>query len=303
MVSQALSTVFADLPSNPGQVAYSFVLAGVPVFPCVPTQKVPFKWSRGLLDATTNLDVVAQWWRRYPNANLAVPTGTISGVVVVDVDVHAVNGYAAFRRARQHGLIPAPLAVVRTPTGGMHLYYPAASGGSQRSWQAAKAGIDFRGDGGYVIVPPSRLRVQWALRSYEVHMLRTDDVEPVDALRLREFLRPPRPIRARTGAIGPARPSDVTRISAFVGTLVEGERNSGLFWAACRLVERGLSPDEALGALGPPAEAIGLPGWEIETTVLSAYRNTTASPTRTTSTPDPFTRPESPRASPAGRGL
>lgn len=303
MVSQSLSTVLADFPSNPGQVAYSFALAGVPVFPCVPTRKVPFKWSRGLLDATTDPDLVAQWWRRYPNANLAVPTGTISGVVVVDVDVHAVNGYTAFRRARQHGLIPPPLAVVRTPTGGMHLYYPTAPGVEQRSWQAAKAGIDFRGDGGYVVAPPSRLQVQRALRSYEVHMLRTGDVEPVDALRLREFLRPPRPIRTRTRAIGPARPGDVTRISAFVGTLVEGERNSGLFWAACRLVERGLPPEETLAALGPRAEAVGLPRWEIETTVLSAYRNAASAPTPTPRRPGPLERREPVRASPAGRGL
>ena len=57
-------------------------------------------------------------WRRggdgRPGANLAVPTGAASGVVVVDVDVHKVDGYAAFGRAARSGLLSEPLAVVTT---------------------------------------------------------------------------------------------------------------------------------------------------------------------------------------------
>lgn len=234
---------------------------------------------------------------------MAILTGSVSGVVVVDVDVHAVNGYVAFRRAREAGLLPAPLTVVRTPTSGMHLYYPAATDTGQRSWQAAKAGIDLLGDGGYVVVPPSRLRLNGVLRPYEVHMTRTSDSEPLDADRLREFLRPRVLIRLPIRPAVPARPGDVARIAAFVGRLVEGERNSGLFWAACRLVERGLSPDEAIDTLGPPAEAVGLPRREVETTVRSAYRNAASAPTPTPRRPRPLERRVPVQASPAMRGL
>lgn len=302
MAVHRIVEVFGRLPNRPDQAAHAFARSGIPVFPCMPSQKVPFKGSRGLLDATTDLRQVAQWWRWCPNANIAIPTGTTSRVVVVDVDVHSVDGYAAFRRARHEGLLPAPLAVIRTPTGGMHLYYPAAADSDERSWQAAKAGIDLRGNGGYVIVPPSRLRVHRVHRPWEVHVLSADDIEPVDAALLREFLRPRRPLRASSHSVRPARPGDVARITAFVGTLVEGERNSGLFWAACRLVERGLSPEETLDALSPPAEAVGLPGWEVETTVRSAYRTAQAAPARLVHGLRSDVRREA-RASPTARGL
>lgn len=140
MAVHRIVEVFGRLPNRPDQAAHAFARSGIPVFPCMPSQKVPFKGSRGLLDATTDLRQVAQWWRWCPNANIAIPTGTTSRVVVVDVDVHSVDGYAAFRRARHEGLLPAPLAVIRTPTGGMHLYYPAAADSDERSWQAAKPG-------------------------------------------------------------------------------------------------------------------------------------------------------------------
>ncbi len=122
--------------------------------------------------------------------------------------------------------------VVRTPSGGMHLYYPVRGYSEQQSWQAAKAGIDFRGDGGYIIAPSSRVRVDGVLRAYEVVELHADATTPVDAARLRSFLDPRPPERTR--ALRPTlfRGGGVERIASWVGTLMEGERNRGLFWAA-----------------------------------------------------------------------
>jgi hypothetical protein len=58
----------------------------------------------------------------------------------------------------------------------------------------------------------------------------------------------------------------------------EGERNRGLFWAACRLAENGVSPADALDALGRCGTAAGLGDREIATTVRSAYRATQPAP-------------------------
>ena len=86
---------------------------GVPVFPCVPGGKRPIP-ERGFHEATTDAGQVDAWWRRRPGASLAVPTGTASGVVVVDIDVHKVDGYTAFGRAARSGFLSEPLAVVTT---------------------------------------------------------------------------------------------------------------------------------------------------------------------------------------------
>ena len=76
-------------------VARELARLGVPVFPCAPGGKRPIP-ERGFHEATTDVRQVEAWWRHRPHANLAIPTGAASGVVVVDVVVHKVNGYPAF---------------------------------------------------------------------------------------------------------------------------------------------------------------------------------------------------------------
>jgi hypothetical protein len=95
----------------------------------------------------------------------------------------------------------------------------------------------------------------------------------------------------------------VGRIVPWVGTLVEGERNRGLFWAACRLAEHGLSPAEAFDALRSPAQDVGLSEREIAVTVRSAYHTAQPTPTDTAlaSSSGPFVRCDTQHASPTRR--
>ena len=256
--------------------ARSLAEAGVPVFPCEPDGKRPLT-RRGFLDATSDPAQVAAWWSRTPDANIGLPTGAPSGVVVVDVDLHGpVDGRAAWRRASAEGLVDGAGLLVRTPTGGAHAYFPATAGTEQRSWQAATAGVDFRGDGGYIIAPPSRRTIDGTLRRYEITDLAANSIGPVDATRLRDFLDP-RPTPAMRNDGGAAE-VDAERLASWVASRGEGERNRGLFWAACRLAENGTPPGDALGALGPAAVQAGLSEREITTTVRSAYRATQPAP-------------------------
>ena len=71
---------------------------------------------------------------------------------------------------------------------------------------------------------------------------------------------------------------DAERLAAWVAGRGEGERNRGLFWAACRLAENGVPPADALDALGAAAQSAGLGDREITTTVRSAYRATQPAP-------------------------
>ena len=120
------------------------------MFPLVPRDKVPLlskaKGGKGLHDATTDAVTIAGWWTQYPDANVGIATGAASGVVVVDVDGEA--GEAALA---QYGPLPA---TVESRTGkGRHLLYT----GSDVRNSAGKLGpqLDVRGDGGYIVAPPS----------------------------------------------------------------------------------------------------------------------------------------------------
>jgi hypothetical protein len=169
---------------------------GIQVFPCVPGGKQPLT-RRGFHDATADLSRVGEWWRRNPEPNIGLPTGAAAGIVVVDVDVHAGgSGYAAFERARSAGLVDAWGWLVRTPSGGIHAYFPPTPGSEQRSWQVPGQHVDFRGDGGYVVAPPSRVVAgDGRCRAYTVIAVAQHRVRPLDAAGLRVFLDPPRPIR------------------------------------------------------------------------------------------------------------
>ena len=98
-----------------GRVAGDLASAGVPVFPCVPGQKRPLT-PRGFHDASTDPEQVERWWGRWPDANLRLPTGAVSGVVVVDVDVREdVDGRESMRRALDAGWVGMPVFTVVSP--------------------------------------------------------------------------------------------------------------------------------------------------------------------------------------------
>src|SRR5699024_240129 len=82
----------------------------------------------------------------------------------------------------------------------------------------------------------------------------------------------PRPGPRRPASRGVAREVDVSRLAGWVAARGEGERNRGLFWAACRLAENGIPASDALDVLSAAASEAGLGEREITATVRSAYR-------------------------------
>lgn len=260
------------------QGALAFAGSGFPVFPCAAGGKRPVV-ARGFHEASSDPDLVLRWWAAMPSANIGMPTGAVSGLVVVDVDVHGpVNGYDARGGAEHAGLLEGWEAAVRTPSGGLHLYFPVAANVEQRSWQSARAGIDFRGDGGYVIVPPSLRTIDGRVRQYEVLRLASEPGHPLDSQQLRDYLDPPRRIEWRRSGHLPQQPVDVQRLADWVARRQEGERNHGLFWAACKMTEQQVPTVEALEALSPAAERAGLSHRETTATVRSAYRAVQGAP-------------------------
>lgn len=121
--------------------------------------------ANGLLDASNDPVVMEKWWRRWPQANLAVATGKVNGIVVVDIDPAKGGSESLSSVEEEHGPLPETIEV-ETGGGGLHLYfrYPVNKKiGSRNGW---RPGVDIKADGGYVIAPPSNhisgRKYQWA---------------------------------------------------------------------------------------------------------------------------------------------
>ena len=137
--------------------AAHYAAKGLPVFPCKP-DKTPHV-AGGFKTATTDARSVASFWAQWPNAMIGMPTGVVSGVWVLDVDVkNGVDGRATLAALVGAITHPALRLRVRTPSGGLHLHYAIPDGAPRLKCSAGKLGpgLDVRADGGYIILPPSR---------------------------------------------------------------------------------------------------------------------------------------------------
>ncbi len=112
--------------------------------------------SGGFKIASTDPDIIREWWSQWPFANVGIATGSASGVIVVDIDVGPEKeGEISLQTLEsQVGALPRD-AVVRTGSGGMHIYFQMPD--MEISGNTGKLGknIDVRANGGYVIAPPS----------------------------------------------------------------------------------------------------------------------------------------------------
>jgi hypothetical protein len=110
--------------------------------------------ANGLLDATTDEQQLAKWWKVNPQANLAVATGESSGLVVIDIDPDKGGWESLLELEEKHGRPPETVEV-ETGGGGLHLYYRYPDSVKIHSRNGWLPGVDVKADGGYVIAPPS----------------------------------------------------------------------------------------------------------------------------------------------------
>lgn len=131
---------------------------GYAVFPCKAGAKIPAT-AHGFHDAQADVEAAKKWWGDNPAANIGVATGKPSGVVVIDVDQkNGKDGKASLAILEAElGSLPA-CPESSTPTGGRHLLF-AHPGGDEIPCSRDKLGIgiDIRADGGYIVVPPSKI--------------------------------------------------------------------------------------------------------------------------------------------------
>jgi putative DNA primase/helicase len=117
--------------------------------------------QHGLKDASCDLRQIEQWWGKWPNANIGIATGNISGIVVLDVDERSGGQETLDELISRFGPLP-PSWVARTG-GGRHFYWKHPES-PMKSRSGIAKGLDVKADGGYVVAPPSR---HWTGKLYE----------------------------------------------------------------------------------------------------------------------------------------
>lgn len=154
-------------PEALAQAALWYVSQGVPVFRLQPRSKEPYPGSHGFKDATTDTEQVQKWWQQEPQANIGAPTGVIFDVI----DIDGPPGFSSLADMRANGVqfracslqtaenkddadTTWIYAVAYTPNrGGRHFFVKPTGRGSTAK---LAEGIDYKGTGGYVVMPPSR---------------------------------------------------------------------------------------------------------------------------------------------------
>lgn len=252
-------------PASPGlAAALDYLGRGWSVIPLQPGDKRPLvPWEEYQYRRPAEA-VVRSWFRRSPDAGVGIVTGLASGLVVLDVDA-AHGGEASLQRLVQaHGELPWTVEA-RTGGGGRHLYF-THPGGVIHNRAGFRPGLDLRGDGGYVVAPPS---VHPSGRPYT--WAPTGDPQraqpaPLPAWLLHTVAPPP---GRRTG-----HPREHWRRLVSEG-VAQGERNTTVASLTGHLLFRGVDPEVALELLlcwnrvrcRPP-----LPDDEVARTVESILR-------------------------------
>lgn len=209
------------------EAALAYAEAGYAVFPLRERGKRPMT-PRGYLDATCDRATIEQYWLISPAANigLAVPPGW----VVVDID----NQEALLQLKAEDRELPA---TARSTTGrGMHLYYRTDT--EIRNAAGLLPGVDLRGRGGYVVVPPS-IHPSGARYRWEVPLV------PANLAEAPAWLHE---LVSERSAAGRARPPEEWRKLTQQG-VGEGERNNSVASLAGHLLRREVDPFVVLDLL------------------------------------------------------
>ena len=205
---------------------------GWAVFPIRAETKRPLT-PHGCKDAKKNVSAIKAWWKRWPDASIGIATGSASNLIVIDEDQDEEKGKDGYSSMRlweaDHGDLPDTVRAI-TGRGGYHLYfhYTGTDFGNRAN---VLDGVDVRGEGGYVVAPPSvhpnGTEYAWEQGPDEY------DIAEVDSV-VMQFLH--------TGT----NKSDKADFQ-LPTTIQSGERNDTLFRLACSLQAQGL-PDEAISS-------------------------------------------------------
>lgn len=220
----------------------------MPVFPCRADKKPVC--PHGFHDASADPSQIRELFSAYTGILIGVPTGDQSGFSVIDVDP---QGMPWLSRIMAKKRLPAT-RVHKTPRGGYHFLYTNPIPSIRNSSSKIAAGIDIRGEGGYVIFPPSKGYI----------VVDESPISPFPIWIIKQ-------LNKQTSKSSEYKSSGIFNIDAlerFIISSKPGQRNNRIFWAACRAGELGLNRDSS-NALISAACSTGIDRIEAQKTVAS----------------------------------
>ena len=147
-LNAGLAEAHGERPELRGSALW-YANRGIPIFPLQPYSKRPFPGSHGFKDATTDIEQVRLWWDCQPGANIGIPTGIMFDVI----DTDTLEAWLQIKTAIATHVIQPIGIVVTARTIGRHIYIEPTGEGNKTDWPVR--GCDYRGQGGYVVAPPS----------------------------------------------------------------------------------------------------------------------------------------------------
>lgn len=272
------------------QAACALLACGLRPVPMVAAKKCPALkgWrARASLEPAQTAAMVEE--AQHADA-IGVATG--EGVFVIDMDRNhgdGADGIASFAAlVRKHGSV-ALGPRVRSPAGGLHLYFACPADRCVRSRAAIAPGVDVRGEGGLAMCPPSArngVAYLWTPAPWECTLPQApawllDMVAPIEAPRV--AAASVRPYRGEASAY--ARVALERELKA-VASAAPGARNAALFKAAASLgslcAAGALPADPVAASLIEAAAACGLVADDgphaVEATIASGFKAGLARP-------------------------
>jgi hypothetical protein len=250
--------------------ASGYAKLGCYVFPCHP-DKTPMT-PHGFKDATNDRTVVRAWWSEHPTASIGIACGA-TGWLVVDIDPDK-GGFESFDALREQEVIThddLDTFTTRTGGGGMHIVYLQPQGVMiGNSAGKLGKGLDVRGDGGYIIAPPSG---HPSGNLYQIEI----NTKPIPAPeRLVELLT----VREPSAPVALVIPKNLSRTLQRsyerVANATQGTRNETLNKASFYLFglvrEQQLADGEVRETMYAAGLRAGLDEREIQATLTSAWR-------------------------------
>jgi hypothetical protein len=133
--------------------ALGYLVRGWSVIPAAPRGKRAIVAWRTYQERRPTGAELHGWFGRWLEANVAIVTGAVSGLVVLDIDPGHGGEDSLATIEERHGALPVTIEA-ETGGGGRHLYF-SHPGGEVRNRAGMAPGLDLRGDGGMIIAPPS----------------------------------------------------------------------------------------------------------------------------------------------------
>jgi hypothetical protein len=180
--------------------------------------------SGGFKGATLNPEQVCRWWQQWPDANIGIATGAVSGIVVIDLDGHVAEDIFA----AHYGNPPTPCSITGR---GRHLVFQHPGTPVPCSTGKLGAKIDVRGDGGLIAAPPS-LHFSGCVYAWDL----ANGMHPA-------YMAPaPLPEKLRLDISATARTAERTARNSIGERIAEGERDASLTRLAGALRRVGAGP-------------------------------------------------------------